>query len=901
MTFRPTDDILEEMNGSQTPQWWAQYTDYGSSYNADWSAGYWQQNFQQNQNTYDNWTQNPEDVLKALNIPIEEVKAPDLNDLLSGNGAATTEGTVQSSPAPIAQQPVQPTAPVVDPVNNADVAQNPSANPQEISHNFELDLWDKISDAERTAIVMKIDGAVSSNFDFLVDEQWINAIDKYKKIHRIIFRRWALIIASVIWLWLGVYAQMDMDQPNNFSIINDASIENKVRWKDNTVEKDLSVLINSGVDLEIEMPYGAWATSSDHFYSKNNLLKYKWIVLPQLASINYNSEDFISSGDFYGQKTTRQDIENLVKYLVTDKSITNNIRKHIKVYDSRWKPNKFGKWGLIEWFSLGCVDSYKVSDLLCDKFLEAFYKYGKYYEISNNQYSSEILSLSRKLKEEWKDIEPICSMINEYTLVVGKISSNFDSIMQNCKKDEYEFYNKLVNFIELENSLTQPELSDRVFDDPDLNAYKLLSAQQTVYKSLNWNGAALNENYIKSYLNYAQALLNKDNKTGRYLDSIYKDMLYVFNMDELYQIILVNGKSDIKLQMDQINNGNALYKYPWLLSQLVTADIVTEASELSGSEAEEVTIENIFSQYYWMKDRLKIRSVTKRSDSELVVKTELFTKNILKATGDQSLKLTVTLRRNGNVLYVSNIKVATQPKLTDILNIQAEWGNTSFNAMMWIIDEQVGMWYETPSDDEVQPTLCDQLQAREDLSVYVCDDSSISLYKWELEYNFELVNGALNSYTVDDEKLQSQLEDRLKSVMLIKDNTPTIIMSIIDFEAETTDDTLEQKLDVIDQFRIHFKLIPDSVKDIEWEPGKFLVNFVLWKFKMQWTYDVKTRTLNKVSYVNCNKVLEIKGFSIPITKENEEQMAEISNNPQTFFVKLNAAAYKKYQKLCKEE
>jgi hypothetical protein len=46
------------------------------------------------------------------------------------------------------------------------------------------------------------------------------------------------------------------------------------------------------------------------------------------------------------------------------------------------------------------VDSYKVSDLLCDKFLEAFYKYGKYYEISNNQYSSEILSLSRKLKEE---------------------------------------------------------------------------------------------------------------------------------------------------------------------------------------------------------------------------------------------------------------------------------------------------------------------------------------------------------------------------------------------------------------------------------------------------------------------------------------------------------------------
>ena len=100
--------------------------------------------------------------------------------------------------------------------------------------------------------------------------------------------------------------------------------------------------------------------------------------------------------------------------------------------------------------------------------------------------------------EQWKDIEPICSMINEYTLNVGVISDNFDSIMHYCKEEE-AFYNKLVNFIDLEKSLLQPELSDKVFEDPNLNAYKLLSAQQKVYNVVKWT--SLNENYIKSYLN----------------------------------------------------------------------------------------------------------------------------------------------------------------------------------------------------------------------------------------------------------------------------------------------------------------------------------------------------------------------------------------------------------------
>lgn len=921
MTFRPSDDVLEEMTNGQNPQaWTSQYNTYNngySGYNGAWGQ-IWQQDFQQTQNFGNgnqwnytwvwNWESDPEAVLKALNIQIEEVKAPDLSDLLQNSPKKeTTEqvteqvvSDIPSDPVNNVQNiPVENTASVNNPTNNVTTGNVENDQIHEFSHS-DLDLIDpgKTSDVERAFIIKSIEWSISSNLDFLVDEQWANAVSKYKKLYRILFKRWCLAIASITWLCLWVYAQMGINQTGD-DIVKIYSIKNKDQRRDKTPSsKTFEELIASWVNLDIVVPYGLASSSVETktFQSRSNLIKYNWIILPQLISVNYGSWDSISSEDFSNEKTTRKDIEKLVKNLITSKYNS----KNLSIYSDRWVPNKFDGW-LIEWFSLWCVNNYKVSDVLCDKALEKFYELGKYYELSNPQYSSEMLTLTKDLKGQWKDIEPICNMINEYVWRVGLTTDDFESIMQYCNGDEYVFYTKLVNFIELEKSLWQPELSDKVYDDPDLNAYKLLSARQTVYRIVWWT--TLNENFLKSYLNYVQALINKDNKTNRYLAPIYKDMLYVFNTDYLYQTVLKNWKSDIKLQLDQINNGNSIYKYPWLISQLTTIDIVNPISELSWGDIQEVTIEDIFSQYYSMKDRLRIRSMSKISDNELLVKTELFTNKIFSVTDDKTLKLTLLLHRNGNVLYVNNIKVTDQPKLSEILNIQASNGNISFSAMLGIIDEQIWMWYKSDTEeDEVQPTFCETLQEREDLSIYACDDSTITLYKWEweVEYNFELRNWVLSWYEISDENLNKLVHEKLGGVMFMKENTPTIIKSIIDFSVETTDDSLEKKLEIIDQFRIHFKLVP-SVSNIEWETDKFLVDFTLWTFNLQAHYDINTHVLTKVSYVACDKTLEIRSLEIPITTENEPQLIEISNNPQAFFTKVNAAAYKKYQKMCEED
>ena len=186
-----------------------------------------------------------------------------------------------------------------------------------------------------------------------------------------------------------------------------------------------------------------------------------------------------------------------------------------------------------------------------------------------------------------------------------------------------------------------------------------------------------------------------------------------------------------------------------------------------------------------------------------------------------------------------------------------------------------------------------------DIEVYTCDESSIVLYKWDIEYAFTLVNWILDSFVISDPDLESALKEKFSSIMTSRDNTPTVIKSIVDFELEKTDDNIEKKLEIIDQFRIHLKLVP-TISDIEWEDDVFMVDFVIWSFKLKAHYDMNTHMLTKISYVACDKTLEIRNLTIELSVNNSSQLTELLNNPRMFFATANSAAYRKYQRMCEQ-
>ena len=906
MTFRPSDDVIDNLE-----QWnpsTAIWSNLDSITNIDVSNDLGQSNWARifsNPDSENNWSVVENNVVQDAKL--EEVKAPDLSELLGEDEANSISdwGKVWCETNDNEDYTVDLSElwnnKESDSLNDADTTKNEGEGvvvewwKNGLEENIDLG---KMSDEERSGIISWIEWSIHSKLDFLVDDEWKRVVETYKNIYRIIFRWWVFIFVTILAVLSWVLIQVKANQPDALNLVGKPSIKNINKRSNSNVDKILSNPIAENRNIEPIISYGSVSFNDKSFQSKSNLVKYRWIVLPQLAFVDFYSDDFISLEDFANKKTSREDVENMVKSLITDNLIYTKTVNLSSPQDLKWEPQTM-EWWLIDWFELWCVTSAKLSDFVCDKFLEIFYEYWKYYDLS--RYSSDLLTLVRRLSEQGKDIQPICTMVQDY--VWHTWVTSFDvlgSVMNYCPEEDRRYYRKMVDYIEIENSLRQPELLDKVFDDPDLNAYKLISAQQIVYKSLK--NASVNESFIRTYLNFVQKLIDKDKWSGRYLHPIYKDILYVFNTDKLYETLMQNGKlsSEIKSQIDRINKGDKFLAYEPLMSQLTTPNIVKSWWNYTGAGQTQITLEDVFSKYYMMNDRLKIRTGSILSDMDMKVQTEIYSDTVFKVTWWASLKATVLLHRKQNVLYVTSINIANQQDFSDTLNMYADDWNISFDDMLWYIDEQVWFWYKAPWEGvEHELTICDRVEGIRDVELYSCDESSLILYKWEVEYAFTLLNGVLESFTISDPNIDSALKWLFSSIMTSKENTPTIIESIVNYELDVSDQgNIEKKIAVIDQFRIHFKLVP-VVSDIEWEEDVFKVEFSIWDdFQLEARYNVETHLLTEISYVACDKTLEIRNLTIEISSNNDSQLMEILNNPRMFFANANPAAYRKYQRMC---
>ena len=265
MTFRPSDDVLDEIASGQSPSLlWTQYNvpsqnEEGHIFNNTQENQWDSQNFSDSSD----WNTNP--VL--INIPKEEVKAPDLSELLKKNwNNETDEKSSESNPwtSQSAEQSIPQTGNIA---NNSSIStdsektEKTAVNPiQEPHSNLNTNSWpqnisiaekpqtdykqpdyvdtDKILDEERVKIVSSIPWAINSNLDYLVDRNWLAIIKKYKVVNRLFFRWWIFIFAVIVGILGGVLLQVMASSSNNVQMMDDSSIENKWKWIEETPDKN---------------------------------------------------------------------------------------------------------------------------------------------------------------------------------------------------------------------------------------------------------------------------------------------------------------------------------------------------------------------------------------------------------------------------------------------------------------------------------------------------------------------------------------------------------------------------------------------------------------------------------------------------------------------------------------
>ena len=310
MTFRPSDDVLDELTNAQQPS--QSVEQYNTTNQDDW------QHMFTNPNDSDNvWvSENTSIDSNVVDIPVEEIKAPDLSELLKDTWDsgeinenedkeldnevlnAESQQLENSENVPIVNSIWQESSNVSNAVENTTIQVETDENksvevqPQTIqvendetqkdettlpqqSEEEEYITPGKLPDVERTAIVSWLEWSINSNLDFLVDNNRLGIIKNYKMLNRLFFRWWTFMLSALIWIASWIVLQVYAGDAESIKMIDDSSIENKNRWVDDTSDKLLSPLVESGV-IDIMVPY--WSASFDwkSFQSKSNLISNVW-------------------------------------------------------------------------------------------------------------------------------------------------------------------------------------------------------------------------------------------------------------------------------------------------------------------------------------------------------------------------------------------------------------------------------------------------------------------------------------------------------------------------------------------------------------------------------------------------------------------------------------------------
>ena len=391
MTFRPSDDVLDGMEN------WQQSLDASGQYNqiSNESLGdssTWPRVFSNPDEEVTDWN-GAENSDIILTKSVEEVKAPDLSELLEKSEETVNSDNVDyNNDVGVESQDNEDFTVDLSEIENdkwweSSDQGNALGNEQENS-NSELDWWakqveedivpGKMLDSEREEIISSMEWSIHSKLDLLVDGEWKSVVELYKKIYRILFRWWLLIFVVILGVLWWVMVQVKANHSSGIALVDDSSIGNMSKWVESNTDKILSSQISKDNDIEPIISFGSVSFNNKSFQSKSNLIKYQWIVLPQLISLDFNSTNFISLDKFANQETTREDLESMVKDLITNDAIYRKTSTLPNAQNSRWEWKVF-EGGLLEGFALWCVKSEKLWDFVCDKLLERFYKYWQYY------------------------------------------------------------------------------------------------------------------------------------------------------------------------------------------------------------------------------------------------------------------------------------------------------------------------------------------------------------------------------------------------------------------------------------------------------------------------------------------------------------------------------------------
>lgn len=692
----------------------------------------------------------------------------------------------------------------------------------------------------------------------------------YKKIYSAIFRYWfyLFIFAISILLFFKISKKTVILNWNTWSITEKQSLLKEIN-------KEKGQITNSNIYAKITQ----WElkTEDSLIISINNLILYKWFVMPR-SIVLYDDYNIKKRSDYklwYNIWDLQYFIENII---FTDYKSTQEISKQplIKLTDN-----------LKDTFFVSCID--KPINFTCEHFVDNFINNFYIYDLSADY--KWLNNIFNQLKNtEYKDA--FCDWMMKYISYAQDTSLELEWIASQCWDDFYQTFSSTKSFLNIQNQLSDWYINATLSDDPDANAYKLISYQQILYNDVS--ESIINEARFNSYLNFITSLLKKE----WVIDDIYLDITYRINnkflipsLNTIKYKLTENKKAEINgiiNNIEKINNWSRLDWYNWLETKITNDWLKNISAEVeTWSDERKNETQQLLNS---IKNLSYIKVVNEEISGNLIrISWYMRLKSI-----DDPIYFWANFENQWWNLILLKIWITDYDELNDTLN-NLLWNN-KYNMMeIYEYIENSIMLYSSTD----KPSVCELIESKiNELNgtLVDCNSNKISIKSSEnISYKFKLNNFNLQEISISDKNIESNIKDMLWNINADLNTLPSIIAEIVSYKIEDTpqDNTSESIKNII-AAEVVKQYLWANIIDVQEDNNWIYITFLMNGIKLWWTFNPENNSLYSLSFQD--PYIKINGFELTLIQDNINEINKFISDPLRYIWNIDISAYNKYNK-----
>jgi hypothetical protein len=581
--------------------------------------------------------------------------------------------------------------------------------------------------------------------------------------------------------------------------------------------------------------------------------------------------------------------------------------------------------GIIEEFNLQCIFQSKISDLVCDvfvdKFLETFFVHIIETDIDTFNTTMTTLLQQRKYNEK------ACNNMIYYTYYTEKENSTIEKLLQQCSPKHQEEYRLFIDFTEVQKELFSKFISNKIYKDEIINIYKLISFQQIINDDIT--NKIINIDRLNGYFWFLQEILKRDK-----IWSFYKDLTYFFNnyyIKKAIENIEITNKIANKTEIDNIakqiitiNNGNILIWYRWLKDQInkniLEKDIII-SQETTNEGNYEQKIDNLLEQ---LKD-LEIKQKFISGNNILLYgirNIEVKSNNYSQETKTVSVASKLRLEENKNTLTLKQIMLEGFDEIAQTINNLITKQSRSFADLQKYVYQNSFLFgnIHTINEEEVE-NICKELTSTlSNQEIKICNNNKleIDLLRKNKIITMTIVhdNFLLNKIDVSDQEAKTLLDEYLQNpdiVSQIAYNKVTktefisfIQKTIIGFLSFIPKDSSNYEgssntIIIIERIK---KYLGIQVNDIVEKNEKILIDFTITGIPFLGYYNIQEHKISPIYFKEANTAktpVLIKNVSLTLSDESRSFISMFLLQPLEVIKQYSPEEYLLYQKFISEK